>query len=90
MFASFSLQQSQQVDAKISEIEAEMQEHYLVTKQLEKVEGGRTCTSRFCRTPFQIERSTFHSYGLGRRACVIAALWQPHRRRPARTGLGCV
>ena len=61
--AVFSLQQSQQVDAKISEIEAEMQEHYLVTKQLEKVEGGRTCTSRFCRTLFQLERSTFHSYG---------------------------
>ena len=36
-------QQSSQVDAKISEIEAEMQEHYLVSKQLEQVDGGRTC-----------------------------------------------
>ena len=32
-----------QVDAKVSEIEAEMQEHYLVSKQLEQVDGGRTC-----------------------------------------------
>ena len=35
--------QTQQVDAKISEIEAEMQEHHLVSKQLEKVDGARTC-----------------------------------------------